>query len=75
VKTKKPTGDAYCPPEVKRAHQIDELITERSYTCEISDDELDGSDNAAEVLELQGDDVLGHHPHSPYLRGNPFTYI
>jgi hypothetical protein len=48
VKTKKPTGDAYYPPEVKRAHQIDELITKCSYTREISDNKLDGSDNTAE---------------------------
>ncbi|KAJ6615620.1 hypothetical protein B0H10DRAFT_2435371 [Mycena sp. CBHHK59/15] len=29
---KKPTGDASCPPEVKRAHQIEELINQRAGT-------------------------------------------
>ncbi|KAJ6583233.1 hypothetical protein B0H10DRAFT_2235024 [Mycena sp. CBHHK59/15] len=28
LKIKKPTGDASCPPEVKRAHQIEELINQ-----------------------------------------------
>ncbi|KAJ7347678.1 hypothetical protein DFH08DRAFT_808461 [Mycena albidolilacea] len=38
LKTKKPTGDANCPPEIKRAHQIETLINEKADTPEISDD-------------------------------------
>jgi hypothetical protein len=38
LKTKKPTGDAYCPPEIKRAHQIESLINEKADTREISND-------------------------------------
>lgn len=57
MKTKKPTGDAYCPPEVKRAHLIDELITERAHTRDISDGELDASDGAASD-ENAGEDEL-----------------
>ncbi|KAJ7702286.1 hypothetical protein B0H17DRAFT_1127849 [Mycena rosella] len=30
IKTKKPTGDAYCPTEIKRAHQVEGLLDERA---------------------------------------------
>ncbi|KDR70606.1 hypothetical protein GALMADRAFT_144507 [Galerina marginata CBS 339.88] len=56
VKTKKPTGDAYCPPEVKQAHLIDGLITERSLLRDISDSELDGSDDGSKVEDVDEDD-------------------
>ncbi|KAJ7300976.1 hypothetical protein DFH08DRAFT_979148 [Mycena albidolilacea] len=36
LKTKKPTSDAHCPPEIKRAHQIESLINEKADTREIS---------------------------------------
>ncbi|KAJ7685647.1 hypothetical protein DFH06DRAFT_1119060 [Mycena polygramma] len=50
--TKKPTGDARCPPEVKRAIYIEGLINERVETREISDDSDggDASDDSVEVL-------------------------
>ncbi|KAJ7325830.1 hypothetical protein DFH08DRAFT_710935, partial [Mycena albidolilacea] len=51
LKTKKPTGDAYCPPEIKRAHPIEGLINHRADTRELSDSELDeGSDGSIEIL-------------------------
>ncbi|KAJ7888125.1 hypothetical protein B0H14DRAFT_3430314 [Mycena olivaceomarginata] len=38
---KKPTGDAYCPPEIKRAQQIESLINEKADTREISNDSFE----------------------------------
>ncbi|KAF7340350.1 hypothetical protein MVEN_01954200 [Mycena venus] len=53
LKTKKPTGDAHCPPEIKRAHHIEGLINEKADTREISDDSDvgDASDDSVEVLD------------------------
>ncbi|KAF7372590.1 hypothetical protein MVEN_00121800 [Mycena venus] len=57
LKTKKPTGDAHCPPEIKRAHQIESLINEKADTREISDDSDvgdgagDASDDSVEILD------------------------
>ncbi|KAF7371594.1 hypothetical protein MVEN_00014800 [Mycena venus] len=52
LKTKKPTGDAHCPPEIKRAHHIEGLINHRADTRELSDSEFDeGSDSSIEVLD------------------------
>ncbi|KAG6848520.1 hypothetical protein H0H93_016318 [Arthromyces matolae] len=42
LKTSMPTGDAYCPPEVKRAHHIEALINERACTRDLDDDNFDG---------------------------------
>ncbi|KAJ3511822.1 hypothetical protein NLJ89_g3877 [Agrocybe chaxingu] len=41
-KTTKPTGDAYCLPDVKRAHNIDCLINEKACTRDLSDSEFEG---------------------------------
>ncbi|KAJ7349864.1 hypothetical protein DFH08DRAFT_958811 [Mycena albidolilacea] len=60
LKAKKPTGDAACPPEVKRAHRIEHLINTRAGTRELSDNDDDSdsdsdsdasSDGSIEVLE------------------------
>ncbi|KAJ7788518.1 hypothetical protein B0H14DRAFT_3892410 [Mycena olivaceomarginata] len=54
---KKPTGSASCPPEVKRVHEIEDLINQRVGTCELSDSEFDdrsengSSDDDIEVVE------------------------
>jgi len=37
TKTKKPTGDGVCPPEVKRALFIDDLINDRAGTRDLDD--------------------------------------
>jgi hypothetical protein len=60
LKAKKPTGDAACPPEVKRAHRIEHLINTCAGTRELSDNDDDSdsdsdsdasSDGSIEVLE------------------------
>ncbi|KAJ7305523.1 hypothetical protein DFH08DRAFT_825024 [Mycena albidolilacea] len=52
LKTKKPTGDAHCPPEIKRAHHIEGLINHRADTRELSNSEFDeGSDGSIEILD------------------------
>ncbi|KAJ7342420.1 hypothetical protein DFH08DRAFT_811507 [Mycena albidolilacea] len=47
LKLKKPTGDAECPPEVERAHQIEDLINQHVHSRELSDDD-DDDDNASD---------------------------
>ncbi|KAJ7836830.1 hypothetical protein B0H13DRAFT_2106410 [Mycena leptocephala] len=55
LKTKKPTGDAYYPPEIKGGHQIEDLINQHADTRELSDDSDvgagDESDDSIEVLD------------------------
>ncbi|KAJ8582171.1 hypothetical protein M405DRAFT_750637, partial [Rhizopogon salebrosus TDB-379] len=55
VKTTKPTGDGVCPPEVTRAHQIDELINERAGTCDLNDTDFDANDNESTVVSDHDD--------------------
>ncbi|KAJ7348573.1 hypothetical protein DFH08DRAFT_959966 [Mycena albidolilacea] len=53
VKAKKPTGDAHCPPDIKRAKGIDHKINECVGTRDIGDSDIgggDSSDNSVEVL-------------------------
>ncbi|KAJ7193023.1 hypothetical protein B0H12DRAFT_1082618 [Mycena haematopus] len=46
TKLKKPTGEGECPPEVKRAHEIEDLINTKVGTRELDDDsELDDDDD------------------------------
>ncbi|KAJ7147904.1 hypothetical protein C8R43DRAFT_844434, partial [Mycena crocata] len=46
IRTKKPTGDAYCPPDVKRAHRLEASINERAATCELNDSDYDAGADA-----------------------------
>ncbi|KAJ7185145.1 hypothetical protein B0H12DRAFT_1246749 [Mycena haematopus] len=39
-RSKKPTGSASCPPEVKQAHEIEDLINQQVGTRELSDVQL-----------------------------------
>ncbi|KAJ6589855.1 hypothetical protein DFH09DRAFT_866320, partial [Mycena vulgaris] len=48
LKLKKPTGEGECPPEVKRAHELEALLNERAGTRDLSDSEMDNSASAAE---------------------------
>ncbi|KAJ7106935.1 hypothetical protein C8R44DRAFT_744811 [Mycena epipterygia] len=47
LKMKKPTGTGTCPPEVKRAHELERLINERAGTHNVSDSEFDNSDSGS----------------------------
>ncbi|KAJ7677171.1 hypothetical protein B0H17DRAFT_1139816 [Mycena rosella] len=58
IKTKKPTGDAYCPPEIKRAHQVEGLLDERAGARELSDSDVDGpADGSSDDSSVE---ILGH---------------
>ncbi len=48
MRTPKPTGDAECPPEIERAHIIEELMNEKAGTRDLND-----SDEEEEVIELR----------------------
>ncbi|KAK6997404.1 hypothetical protein R3P38DRAFT_2562441 [Favolaschia claudopus] len=56
LRQKKPTGSASCPPEVKQAHEIEDLINARVGTRDVSDSEFDdtsdspSSDNDDDVV-------------------------
>lgn len=52
LKTKKPTGDTACPPEIKCAHRIERKINERAEVRELSNDGMGTSweDSDIEVL-------------------------
>ncbi|KAJ7779443.1 hypothetical protein DFH07DRAFT_730180 [Mycena maculata] len=57
LKIKKPTGSATCPPEVKRAHELEDLINTHVGTRDLSDSEFDddfdgaSSNDDIEVIE------------------------
>ncbi|KAJ7258322.1 hypothetical protein C8J57DRAFT_1472431 [Mycena rebaudengoi] len=78
LKTKKPTGDAICPPEIKRAHRIEEMINQRAGTHDLSDSEFDGGhassdDISTEILDSSSSRVhtaVAHRALSPPLRRN-----
>lgn len=75
TKQKKPTGEGECPPEVKRAHEIEDLINTKAGTRELNDDsELKDNDDddtndsdVPKVVEPVGSAVT-HHAPSPPLR-------
>ncbi|KAK7000755.1 hypothetical protein R3P38DRAFT_3615695 [Favolaschia claudopus] len=46
LRQKKPTGSASCPPEVKQAHEIEDLINARVGTRDVSDSEFDDASNS-----------------------------
>ncbi len=56
LKQRKPTGDAFRPPEVERAYELDEEINERAGSRHINDSEHGGSnsesDNDDGVVEI-----------------------
>ncbi|KAH7907608.1 hypothetical protein BJ138DRAFT_1129056 [Hygrophoropsis aurantiaca] len=53
VRTTKPTGDGVCPPEVDKAHFIDNLINERAGTRDLHDSDF--ADNTG-VISVSSDD-------------------
>lgn len=79
VKTKKPTGDAHCPPEIKRAQLIDRLINEHVGTCDVGDDDIcadadDVSDNSVELVDppvAKVHTAAARRAPTPPLRRNP----
>ncbi|KAJ7201482.1 hypothetical protein C8J57DRAFT_1260794 [Mycena rebaudengoi] len=77
LKTKKPTGDASCPPEVKRAHQIEELINQRAGTRDLADSDFDtavddASSGEVEVIEHPSVcTAVARRVPTPPLRRNP----
>lgn len=65
VKTKKPTGDAYCPPDIKCAHKIEALINKCACTHDLNDsdfkDDIEGnsdcSGNAEALVQPKKSDI------------------
>jgi hypothetical protein len=45
VKTRKPTGDAVCPPHVRRAHEIDYKLQSKVACRDLEDEDLIEIDN------------------------------
>ncbi|KAJ7713780.1 hypothetical protein DFH07DRAFT_785870 [Mycena maculata] len=82
LKAKKPTGSGYCPPEVKRAHRIEDQINQRAGTRDVSDSEFidaaDSSDGSVELLtgihtgpHTGVREAVAHRAPTPPLRWNP----
>jgi len=56
VKTRKPTGDAECPPEVRRAHEIDHKLQSKIACRDLEDGDIievedDGGDSDDEMSD------------------------
>ncbi|KAJ7222883.1 hypothetical protein C8J57DRAFT_1148546 [Mycena rebaudengoi] len=77
LKAKKPTGDATCPPEIKRAHEIEDLINTHVGTRDLSDSEFHeesdkgSSNDDIEVIEHPSASVrtaVAHRAPTPPLR-------
>ncbi|KAJ6524103.1 hypothetical protein DFH09DRAFT_1096258 [Mycena vulgaris] len=81
LKTKKPTGDASCPPEIKCAHRIEDQINQRAGARDLNDSDLDGAvdggdssdDGSIEVLDEPNKihTAVAHRAPTPPLRWNP----
>ncbi|KAG6863954.1 hypothetical protein C0991_001600 [Blastosporella zonata] len=57
VKTTKPTGDAYCPPQVERAQKIEFLMNKKAGTRDLDDSEIVDAyeDNIIEISSNEED--------------------
>ncbi|KAJ7713091.1 hypothetical protein B0H16DRAFT_1341737 [Mycena metata] len=82
LRSKKPTGSGRCPPEIKRALRIKQLISERAGTREVSDGAVSddnntgaSSDSSVEVLgskkAAKVHTAIARRAPSPPLRRNP----
>ncbi|KAJ7790771.1 hypothetical protein B0H14DRAFT_3891015 [Mycena olivaceomarginata] len=54
LKVKKPTGSADCPPEVVRAHELENLINTEAGTVELSDNDIDSGASSDHDIEFVG---------------------
>ncbi|KAJ7775574.1 hypothetical protein B0H16DRAFT_48467 [Mycena metata] len=68
LRQKKPTGDASCPPEVKRAHQLEEQINEKVGTHELSDPEFQDASDSDSSDEVEVTAVARRAPMPPLRR-------
>ncbi|KAF9034409.1 hypothetical protein BDZ89DRAFT_1130633 [Hymenopellis radicata] len=51
VRTSKPTGDAYCPPEIDRAHEIEELMNDKTNTRDLNNSDINSGDTEDSEIE------------------------
>ncbi|KAJ7883896.1 hypothetical protein B0H14DRAFT_3857235 [Mycena olivaceomarginata] len=52
LKVKKPTGSADCPPEVVRAHELENLINTEAGTVDLSDNDIDSGASSNHDIEF-----------------------
>jgi len=62
MKTKKPTGDGICPPEIQHSHYIDGLINERAGTCDLGDSDFNDVDGNKTEPSTDDDDMPTAEP-------------
>ncbi|KAJ7715049.1 hypothetical protein B0H16DRAFT_1701866 [Mycena metata] len=83
LRSKKPTGSGRCPPEIKHALRIEQLISKRAGTREVSDGAVSdnnntgaSSDSSVEVLgskkAAKVHTAIARRAPSPPLRRNPW---
>ena len=77
MKTKKPTGDAECPPEISRAHEIEHKIQSKVACRDLEDGEIvdfedgNGLDNADDEMSDSYDPPEDHIKASPAPHSKP----
>lgn len=62
MKTKKPTGDGICPPEIHQAHYIDGLINERAGTRDLGDSDFNEVEGDKMEPSTDDDDMPAAEP-------------
>lgn len=71
IRTRKPTGDGECPPEIERAHEINNKIQAKVACRDLGDDEImEIKDSDNDIADFTDDDetsVPAHRP-KPTLR-------
>ena len=67
MRTKKPTGDRECPPEVERAHEIDDKIQAKVSCRDLGDDEIADFKESDDEMSDADDET----PPAPIRRPRP----
>lgn len=72
MRTKKPTGDGECPPEIERAHEIDDKIQAKVSCRDLGDDEIADFKGSNDEMSDGADDEA---PPAPIRRPRPTPRI
>ena len=65
MKTRKPTGDAVCPPHVRRAHEIDHKLQSKVACRDLEDGDIIEIDNEGNVSDDEMSDSYDTNRNSP----------
>ena len=65
VRTRKPTGDAECPPEIERAHEINDRIQAKVACRDLADEEIADFKESDDNMSDDADDEAPASVHRP----------